>query len=77
MNTQRHINKDLLRFLIGEYGVERLAVMAGCSSSLLQKLISDKCDKVPSLRIIDGLCASTNHSLNDLFPIVEIKEEAS
>lgn len=77
MTIQRYVNKDLLRFLVSEYGLERLAVMANCSASLLQKLVSDGYDKVPSIRIIDGLCHATNHDINSLFPIFEGEKEAS
>lgn len=77
MTHHRHINKVLLKFLIKEIGLERIAVAADCSASLLQKLVSDSYETIPSIRKIDGICSATGHSIEDLFPLVQIEEEAS
>lgn len=75
--TTRTINKVLLKNRIKDIGLELVAVKAGISASLLQKLVSEAYTKTPSLRTVDGLCEATGEKLNDLFPLDQEKEEVA
>jgi transcriptional regulator with XRE-family HTH domain len=72
---QRQVNKLLLRTSVKVMGLERLAVAAECSASLLQKLVSDGYHGSPSIRTIDGLCHATGHKIDDLFPFADQAEK--
>lgn len=76
--TKRVINKSLIRSLVKEMGsVERVAVEANCSGSLIWKLMSDDYDVIPSIQKIDGLCFAFKKSLDELFPVVEAGRESA
>lgn len=75
--TKRIINKDLLRLRVKELGLEKLAAKADCSASLIQKLISDSYDSIPTLRKVDAICAATGEKLDTLFPVFEDSEESA
>jgi DNA-binding Xre family transcriptional regulator len=73
----RTINKKLLKECVKVTGLERIAVEADCSASLLQKLCSDSYQTVPSIRNIDGICRATACSIDELFPIFDEKKESA
>lgn len=75
--TKRVINKTLIRALVKENGIERVAVGANCSASLLQKLMQDGYEALPTIAKIDGLCFYSGKTINDLFPFDQEKEEAA
>lgn len=75
--TTRTVNKSLLKELIKKKGLERIAVDADCSASLLQKLASEKYDGLPSIRKIDGICFATETKIDELFPVCETGQKAS
>lgn len=77
MQKKRVTNKKLLRASVKEVGIERVAVAAECSASFLQKLISENYAGIPSIRIIDGICEATSHSIDELFPLVCEAEKES
>lgn len=77
MSINREINKKLLRELVKVMGLEKLAVEADCSASLLQKLCSDSYHTVPSLKKCDSLCAATGSKMDALFPVVENKRKSA
>lgn len=74
--TTRTINKVLIRKLVKEVGsVERVAVAANCSASLIWKLMSEEHKTIPAIGKIDGLCFALNTDINDLFPISKAEEK--
>ena len=73
----RTINKKLLKECVKVQGLERIAVAADCSASLLQKLCSESYLTVPSIRNIDGICKATDRSIDELFPIFDEKKESA
>lgn len=75
--TKRVINKALIRSLVKQMGVEKTAVAANCSASLVWKLMSEEHDVIPSIRKIDGLCFALNKSIDELFPIFDEKKESA
>ena len=75
--TNRYTNKALLRELVKEIGLEQIAVRAECSASLLQKLVSDRYETLPSIRKIDGLCFATGKNIEELFPVFEDEKESA
>lgn len=77
MRIEREINKKLLRECVAVMGLEKLAVAASCSASLLQKLCSDCYVTVPSLKKCDALCAATGQKMDELFPVLENKKESA
>jgi transcriptional regulator with XRE-family HTH domain len=66
--TKRVINKKLFRELVKEKGVEKTAVDANCSASLVWKLMSDEHNVIPKMEKIDGLCFALNKKIDQLFP---------
>lgn len=76
--TTRTINKVLIRELVKEVGsVERVAVAANCSASLVWKLMSEGHRTIPAIGKIDGLCFALNKSIDELFPISEVSKESA
>jgi transcriptional regulator with XRE-family HTH domain len=74
---KRITNKKLLKASVKEVGLERVAIQADCSASFLQKLLSESYAGIPSIRIIDGICQATHHSIDELFPLVSTPEKES
>lgn len=75
--TTRVINKILLKKLVKEIGLEKVAVAANCSASLLQKLCSEKYEVNPTIRTIDGICFATGKTMDELFPVSEATKESA
>ena len=74
--TTRTINKVLIRKLVKEKGsVERVAVEANCSASLIWKLMSEGHKTVPAIGKIDGLCLALDTDINELFPLSNSEEK--
>lgn len=63
--------------IVGIMGLERLAVEASCSASLIQKLVSESYLNVPSLRTIDGICKASGYQIDEIFPFFEDKKESA
>lgn len=73
--TKRIINKELIKELVKAKGVERTAVDAKCSASLVWKLMSSEHETIPSIRKIDGLCFALEKTIDELFPFDQQEEE--
>lgn len=76
MSIERVINKKLMRECVAVMGLEKLAVAAGCSASLVQKLCAESYTTVPSLKKCDSICAACGQKLDTLFPVLENKKES-
>jgi transcriptional regulator with XRE-family HTH domain len=75
--SKRSINKDLLKKRVSEMGIATIAVKAGRSPSLIQKLMSESYQGTPSIETVDGLCEATGDKIDVLFPRRKEKSIAS
>lgn len=75
--TTRTINKSLIRTLVKEKGIALVAVEANCSPSLVQKLMSDGYEVIPTIAKIDGICFSLKRDIDELFPVFEAEKESA
>jgi transcriptional regulator with XRE-family HTH domain len=75
--TTRTINKELLRALVKEMGIAKIAVVAKCSPSLLQKFMGEKYEGNPTISTIDGLCRATGKTMDELFPVFDDQKESA
>jgi hypothetical protein len=58
-------------------GIAEASVAADCSPSLIQKLMQEGYETVPTIGKIDGLCFAFKKDINELFPVFEDEKEAS
>lgn len=75
--TTRTINKTLLRSKIKEIGLAEMAVAAGCSPGHLGRMTGSKYESVPGVDIALRICKKTGLSVDDLFPEVDLEDQAS
>lgn len=75
--TTRYINKPLLRLEVKRVGLVKVAYTADCSTSLIQKLMSEPYESVPGIDILDGICDATDRHIDEMFPRLVNEDKAS